>query len=218
MYAMRTRWWLLAALILSAGCTSVLPNLTPTATPPAALTAAPPGPTATFGPIIGVPAATTAATEPAAATTLPGGSPVPRPSFGPVIRGEAWSPTPLSSPASQRFVLRDDAIDFRPHPDGCSILAVAGQVLDAQGVQLPGRHRVHVWGDNIDLSATAGSDPRWGPAGYEIVLADQPREMALNIQLLEVTSGAAASEVFRVQTLPRCEANHLIADFAPAPN
>ncbi len=215
--------------VLSAACSLRSPDA-PTATPPLpppTVTVTPPLPTATPSPtVVQLALPTTAPTFgpilSGAPPDVPAATATPSGDFGPVTSGEGSpalaSPTtaPLL-PEGQRFTLRDEAIRFQPHPDGCDILVITGQVFDAEGAEIAGRHRVHVWGQSVDLSADAGAEPRWGASGYQVVLAAQPQEITLRLQLLDVASGAAASEVFRVRTLARCEANHLIADFVPLP-
>ena len=229
---MPRRVWVgvLLVMLLGVGCTLRAGDPTPasltaaaptaTASDPGATPVSPPAtPAGSFGPVIGGAARPTPTPAPATDAPAPADDAAPPASFGPVI-GDGAAPTPTPPPgpppSDRRFTLRDDAVRFQAHPDGCNILAVAGQVYDAAGASMAGQHRVHVWNDALDLSAAVGSDPRWGAAGYQIVLADQPQAMTLRLQLLDLATGAAASDVFRVQTLARCEANHLIADFVPA--
>ncbi|MCZ7546874.1 MAG: hypothetical protein M5R40_26640 [Anaerolineae bacterium] len=230
--AARIRRWM--AVILAcflAGCTLQLPEATGPAPPAGTTTAAaatrtatplPPTATATpapalptaavpFGPVVSGPATDTPP-PPADAAPTATGSPAGG-GFGPVVSGDATAtPAPLTPASTLRFVLRDEAIRFQPHPDGCGIMVLAGQVYDAEGVAMAGGHQVHVWGGSVDVTVTAGSETRWGPAGFQVVLADQPQEMALRLQLLNA-NGAAASEILFVRTLARCEANLLVADF-----
>ena len=170
-----------------------------------------------FGPVLGatpLPSQTPPASFGVSAPVEPSPTAAPvTPSFtfGPVIGGDT------STQSGAWFVLRQHAISFRPHPEGCSVLSLAGQVSDAGGSPLGG-YRVRIWGQALDLSATTEAGTHGAAEGFQVVLADQPQEMTLRLQLFQAETGAAVSEVVWVRTLARCEANQLIAEFVPAPN
>ncbi len=160
-----------------------------------------------------LPAATPTPEMPTATPTLP-----PTATLHIPPGGYPRLPTPIGVPPTvppqRRFVVPDGVIDLAAHPDGCDTLAVTGQVLDAHGGGLGEAYRVRVWAAGVNTTAAAGSEPRWGPGGYQVDVAEGPREMYLFVQLLEAT-GSAASQVYRVRTLADCEANRIIVNFVP---
>ncbi len=105
------------------------------------------------------------------------------------------------------------------HPEaGCNWLSVAGQVLNASGAPVSTGVVVQLGGDlggrRMDIPSLTGVAPQFGPAGYEIQLADYPTvsKDTLWIQLLD-QAGVPMSEKVYFSTFEDCTQNLIIINF-----
>lgn len=113
-------------------------------------------------------------------------------------------PTPTPTPA-MRLVLQDStpvyARAFRYEALGCNWMGVAGQAFDRDGRPITGlvvRVVGNVAGQNLDASGLTGLVTDYGPAGYEVKLADRVAPAIFWIQVFDV-QGTPVSEAFMVQ-------------------
>jgi hypothetical protein len=106
----------------------------------------------------------------------------------------------------------------RIHPsDGCSWLGIAGQAFDLQGVPIPGL-QVNLGGtlneQPVSKTSLTGTEPLYGEAGFEIVLAREVIESAgtLWVQLAD-QANLPISDQIHFDTFADCERNLLLINF-----
>jgi hypothetical protein len=171
------------------------------------------------------PSATITATLPLA-TVAPTHTYTPTPT---AIAATPASPLDLPSPTSTphvnsiySFVLQADprAIDSNllNSGHGCEWMGVAGQVVDMQNrplalgiiVQVGGV----VGGKVLNITSLTGTATQYGPAWYEVPLADKPvaTKGAVWIRLLD-QSGIAMSDRIFIDTFSDCTKNLIIVNF-----
>jgi hypothetical protein len=93
-------------------------------------------------------------------------------------------------------------------------MGVAGAVFDAAGNAAEDMI-VHVDGpDGFAIDAIAGTRPEFGPAGYEVTLANAPMasDQLYVVQLLDVY-GEPVSERYAVTTFDDCDRNLILVNF-----
>jgi hypothetical protein len=180
-------------------------------------------------------------TQAAKETEIPSGSPAPSAtlvatstplptkviSFGPT---NATAPTltatlaPAVTPAAAEmpdYVLQAGSPAWLPnfaHPDlGCNFLGIAGQVFDKS--RNPVKMLVveaggSLEGDQIFGLSLTGNAPAYGPAGYEIGLADHPAEStgSVWIQLFDLGGNALSGQIF-FDTSADCDKNLILINF-----
>jgi len=101
--------------------------------------------------------------------------------------------------------------------EGCNWLGVAGQAFDIQGVPVPGL-LVNLGGtlneETLSKTSLTGTEPLYGEAGYEIVLAKEPIESigTLWIQLAD-QANLPISERIYFSTTADCEQNLVLINF-----
>lgn len=179
------------------------PTLVPTNTPTPTETPEPPTPTPTQTPL-----PTTANTPfviilPTESVIAP--TPDPRYTADPfTFKVQPGSPAIYSSSVMQPEL-------------GCKWLGVGGNVVDLQGAPIVGL-RVQLYGSlrgeiKQEVSLT-GTISRYGPAGYEIVLANVPvmTKHTLWIQLLNQAGGVLSDKVY-FDTYDTCDKNLTIINF-----
>jgi len=131
---------------------------------------------------------------------------------------------PQETPASNQpstFALRaaPSALpSTRTHmAEGCNWLGVAGQVFDLQGMPVPGL-LVNLGGtlngETLSKTSLTGTEPLYGDAGYEIVLAKTPVESigALWIQLADQANLPISDKIY-FDTFADCEHNLVLINF-----
>lgn len=101
--------------------------------------------------------------------------------------------------------------------DGCNWMGVGGQVVDLQGAPIVGL-RVQLYGSLHGkikaITSLTGTVDRYGPAGYEITIANYPTETnhTLWLQLFNQSGGALSDKVY-FNTYSGCEKNLTIIHF-----
>jgi len=132
--------------------------------------------------------------------------------------------TPQDTPPSNQpfaFALRaapSALASTRTHlAEGCNWLGVAGQAFDIQGMPVPGL-LVNLGGtlngETLSKTSLTGTEPLYGEAGYEIVLAKEPIESigTLWIQLAD-QANLPISERIYFSTTADCEQNLVLINF-----
>jgi hypothetical protein len=105
------------------------------------------------------------------------------------------------------------------HPEAaCNWLSVAGQVLNASGAPISTGVVIQLGGSidgyTKDIPSLTGVAPQFGPAGYEIVIADHPiaSGSTLWVQLFD-QAGLPMSERVHFDTFEDCSQNLIIINF-----
>lgn len=196
--------------------------------PPPTLPAAIALPTSTPTPIVvfeptwtPVPSLTPTATSTPQPTATPEPTETAFPLFTPTNTAEGAPPS-----ASMPFVVAQgspvaiSSVTFHPEA-GCSWMGVAGQVLDLSGapvstgvvIQLSGV----LGGKFLEITSLTSVAQQYGPAGYEIFLADQPlaSNRTLWVQLLD-QAGLPMSDKIYFETYDDCERNLIFINFRQA--
>lgn len=123
--------------------------------------------------------------------------------------GYSFIVQPGSPAAVSSSIMRPD--------DGCSWMGVGGQVVDLQGAPIVGL-RVQLYGSLHGkikaITSLTGTVNRYGPAGYEITIADTPTASShtLWLQLFNQSGGAISDKVY-FNTYDDCEKNLTIIHF-----
>ncbi len=120
------------------------------------------------------------------------------------------SPSVTSRPSPTRAPFTYTAIiTLQVHPvQLCDWMGIAGTVTDLQGRAAPGTF-VRVWGlGNVDQIVAAGSNPVYGPAGWEVRLARAQIVGSWNVQLIaSPETKAPLSDVYRITMPGDCKRN-----------
>jgi hypothetical protein len=101
---------------------------------------------------------------------------------------------------------------------GCKWMGVAGQVFDLRNSPVPLGIIIQVGGlvdgKVINITSLTGTATQYGPAGYEVTLADKPvaTQGALFIRLLD-QAGLAISDRIVFNTFGDCNQNLIIINF-----
>lgn len=124
-------------------------------------------------------------------------------------------PSVQNTPSILPFTLENDAVTFveNNNGEGCAWQSIAGEVRGLQGQALTGLF-VSVTADEFDFEniQRTGSEPRFGTAGYEVVISQTPIEAEYVVRLLN-TNGVPLSEPIIVRTLPSCQRNVAVLNF-----
>ena len=155
---------------------------------------------------------------------VPSPSPQPTESLPPTVTPAEPEPPPVEptsiSPIDAVFVFQDGGPFYLPnftHPDeGCQWMGVAGQVFDAEGMEvlnlivIAGRDHEEIAG------AITGTATAYGLGGYEIQLASQPVDSA-GVFWVQVQDqgGQPLSEQIFFDTFADCEQNLVLVNFVP---
>ncbi len=125
---------------------------------------------------------------------------------------------PIAAPTAYAYSLQEGSIGYTTqfaYPDlDCAWMGVAGTVFDAEGNAAEDMI-VHVDGpDGFAIDAIAGTRLEFGPAGYEVTLANAPidSDQMYVIQLLDVL-GDPVSERYAVTTFDDCDRNLILINF-----
>lgn len=109
------------------------------------------------------------------------------------------------------------------HDNGtCQWMGVAGQVLDVNGAPVTDFIAIEVTGQIAGLPVnqltSAGMAPDYGPAGFEITLANQPlgSNGALQIRLYDANLKPLSAPV-TFDTVPSCQENLILINFTANP-
>jgi hypothetical protein len=96
---------------------------------------------------------------------------------------------------------------------GCAWLGIAGQVFGLDGRPVINL-TIHLEGNGLSVDALTGSQPAYGPGGYEIPLGDRPVTTTdvYTIQL-RTNTGTPLSAVIPVPTFGDCARNLVLANF-----
>ena len=125
---------------------------------------------------------------------------------------------PTAAPTVFAYALQEGSIGYTTqfaYPDlDCAWMGIAGTVFDAAGDAAEDMI-VHVDGpDGFAIDAIAGTRPEFGPAGYEVTLANAPMDsdQMYVVQLLDVY-GEPVSERYAVTTFDDCDRNLILVNF-----
>jgi hypothetical protein len=97
-------------------------------------------------------------------------------------------------------------------------MGIAGTVFDVDG-NAAEDVIIHVDGpDGFAIDAIAGTRPEFGPAGYEVTLANVPvdSDQIYAVQLLDVF-GQPVSDRYAVATFDDCDRNLILINFVSTP-
>ncbi len=102
------------------------------------------------------------------------------------------------------------------HPD-CDWMGVAGQVIDLRGAPLTNqliKVTGTLEGQTIEVIAITGLATQYGPAGYEITLANKPIASTgtLTVQMFD-QAGLPLSEPVVIDTYDTCDKNLILVNF-----
>ena len=153
-------------------------------------------------------------------TFTPTPTAIPATPSGPIDQATATNTPPVNSIFS--FVLQAEprAIDsslFNPSR-GCEWMGIAGQAFDMKNSPLALGIIVQVGGvvdgEVLNITSLTGTATQYGPAGYEVTLADKPvaSKGAVWIRLLD-QSGFAISDRIFIDTSSDCTKNLVIVNF-----
>lgn len=96
---------------------------------------------------------------------------------------------------------------------GCDWMGVGGEILNASGQPiLDEGFLVHVWGSGIDVHVTSGSQPVYGPNGWEVYLFNTPVQNAYYIQL-KTPDQVSLSAVYQFESRSSCNQNLILFNF-----
>ena len=197
-----------------------LPTLTATPTPtntlvptwtPTPIPSETPLPTNTIGPTLpptDVPSLTPSYTpSPSVTPTL-----VVSETPAPVVPTTSDAPTEPPSPFP--FRLRNAQVAFTENfanTAGCQWEGFGGAVFDLGGQPLNGI-TIHVFGDDVDLYSSSGTNTLYGQGGWEIQIAN---EINTNIYYIELQSqgGTIISDTVQVTFPGSCDGNLAIVNF-----
>jgi hypothetical protein len=179
-----------------------------------------PGPTSTLFLLGGESADINPPTWTPSATVQPGPTatrltPLPSDTPKPTATGITPLPGATNTVAVFPFTLQNEAVTYAKNNNakGCDWLGIAGQVFDLNGEPVPGLP-IQVTGDQgfSVPPVFTGTAEDLGPSGYEIKLADEPKEAEYVVRLLN-TTGMPLSEPIVVRTLSSCDRNVAIVNF-----
>jgi len=164
-------------------------TLTPSLTPTASRT-----PTASFTPTITL---TPTATMPTPSPTNTLNPALLRPTTAPLVVVIPTTPAPAPAalppalPGDQQsaypYIVQPGSVIARANenPSGCNWQGVAGQVTNTQGDALLGVEvrAVQTGNPSFVVSALSGSNPVFGPSGWELTLGQQPAQVSFEVAL-----------------------------------
>ncbi|MCS6909827.1 MAG: hypothetical protein NZM11_04560 [Anaerolineales bacterium] len=195
---------------------AVLPFQTATHTP--VFPTLPPEWTATHTPTVtNTPPATNTPTEtPTRTPILPTRTFTPTPTFTRTPTPTGPTPTFTNTKSQFRFTLQPGspaAVPNIANSNGCNWFGVSGRVFDLQNREVVGLI-VRVEGGGLAVEALTGSQPKYGPSGWEVPLGNAPQATTntYRVQLREST-GQPLSEVVVLQTFNDCNRNHILINF-----
>lgn len=159
------------------------------------------------------PTVTSTPTNTPAPTSTPAPTATRRPPAPPTAT-HTTTPSPTPWPYVQQGYTYNRPND--KNPAGCAWLGVGGQVLDVQGIGMPGI-AVRVWAggwDNRSVSDSKAKD--YGPGGWEVYLGPSPKDGTWNCQVVDA-AGAGLSPVVVFQTYADdCDRNLVLITFKKA--
>lgn len=164
--------------------------------------------------------------------TLPLVSPTPTLTFTPTptaIAATQSGPIDLTTPSSTPRVNSIYSFSLQAEPRaidsglfnsgrGCDWMGVAGQAFDMKNSPLALGIIVQVGGvvdgKVLNITSLTGTATQYGPAGYEVTLADKPiaSKGAVWVRLLD-QSGFAISDRIFINTYSECDQNLVIVNF-----
>jgi hypothetical protein len=125
------------------------------------------------------------------------------------------SPTPTWTRSPFRFTVQGD-IPFAVanlNLAGCNWMGIGGQVSDLRGAPLIG-YVVHLDGGGLNANSLSGTQPQYGPAGYEFKLASAPKTtIGLYRVQLRDPQNVPVSDWVTVNTFDDCAKNVLLVNF-----
>jgi hypothetical protein len=96
---------------------------------------------------------------------------------------------------------------------GCDWLGVGGQVYDLRGGPLIG-YVVNLSGGGVNSNSLSGTQPQYGPAGYEFKIASAPKRSSgiYRVQLRNAQN-VPVSDWIEIETFDDCAKNVLLVNF-----
>ncbi len=133
-----------------------------------------------------------------------------------VIATSGPSPTATWTRSPFQFTVQGEApfaVENVFNLAGCSWMGVGGQVYDTRGGPLIG-YVVHIEGGGLNANSLSGTQPQYGPAGYEFKLAGAP-EATIGVYRLQLRDpqNTAVSDWVRLETYDDCKKNVLLVNF-----
>lgn len=126
-----------------------------------------------------------------------------------------FTPQPTVPPPSPfPFVVRDNQVILTTNfanIAGCAWQGIGGQVFGIDGSPLPGI-RVHVFGNGLELYADSGSNPLYGPSGWEIAVANTVNSGTYVVEL-QTQQGTVISPQQNVTFSSSCDGNLALVNF-----
>lgn len=193
-------------------------TFTPSRTPTTTNTPTP-TPTITNTPTITLTPTDTLTPTPVTPTETPTPPPSDTPIFTetptPTLTPVGPSPTPTYTEPPFAFVLQGNQVTFVPQfvypSQSCNWQGIAGQVFGLSSEPLTGL-LVHVWGSGIDTIVTSGTNPNYGPSGWEQFVDNRPNGNEYFVQLMHPDT-RVLSDVIRIVFPNSCAGNLALVYF-----
>jgi hypothetical protein len=133
-----------------------------------------------------------------------------------VISTSGPTPTPTWTRSPWPFTVQGDmpfAVENVFNLAGCNWLGIGGQVYDLRGGPLIG-YVIHLDGGGLDANSLSGTQPQYGPAGYEFKLGSSPKRSSgiYRVQLRD-PQNVPVSDWMAVDTFDDCTKNVLLVNF-----
>jgi hypothetical protein len=124
------------------------------------------------------------------------------------------TPTPSNTPSLYTYTLEGEAVVYGPNHNGqeCAWQSIAGRIGGLNGEPVAEGLYVQISGEGVDELVPTGSQPAFGPSGYELMLGGVPRRGQYVVRLIG-QSGEPLSDEILVETIDRCEQNVAVVNF-----
>ncbi|GAB4442297.1 MAG: hypothetical protein Kow00120_11120 [Anaerolineae bacterium] len=171
-------------------------------------------------PSTGTPTPTETPVPPSATPVTPTPLPTLEPFFARTTATPALSPTPeitptvTNTPSAYPFTLEGEAVAYGPNYNSaaCAWQSIAGRVTGLDNRPVEEALYVEIRGEGVDELVPTGSQPAFGPSGFELSLGDTPRRGQYVVRLVG-QSGEPLSDEIVVETIDRCEQNVALVNF-----
>lgn len=177
------------------------PTVTPSETPvPPTATPTAPTPLPTLALFF---TSTPRVTPTASDTPTPANSPFP-----------TQTPTMTNTPSPYTYTLEGEVVAYGPNynEQACAWQSIAGRVIGLDRKPVVETLYVQIRGSGVDELVPTGSQPAFGPSGFELKLGDAPARGVYVVRLIG-QSGEPLSDEILVETIDRCEQNVALVNF-----
>ena len=134
-----------------------------------------------------------------------------------VIPTSGPSPTATWTRSPFAFTVQGDApfaLQNVFNTAGCNWMGVGGQVYDMQGHATLLGWVIHLEGGGLDVNSLSGTQPQYGPAGFEFKLSSKPKTTVGVYRLqLRDPQNTPVSDWVRLDTFDDCTKNVLVVNF-----